>query len=116
MYTNIKCLNASLFTFIDLPSFRREGLLNDDEYRELQQALLENPRMGIVISGTGGLRKLRWAPKGVGKSGALRVIYYNRSEQTGRIYMVFIFPKNVSSNLSNSQKQQLKQIIERLIE
>lgn len=110
MYTK----NISLFTFIDLPSFNTDGVLNEDEYRELQIALLENPRLGPVISGTGGLRKVRWAPKGQGKSGAARVIYYNRSEKSGRIYMVYIFPKNVSSNLSDSQKRQLKQLIEQL--
>ena len=106
--------NASLVTFIDLPSFNITGLLNDDEYRELQIALLENPRLGPVISGTGGLRKVRWAPTGQGKSGAVRVIYYNRSEKSGRIYMVYIFPKNVSSNLSDSQKKQLKHLVGQL--
>ncbi len=111
-----KEFEISLFTFIDLPSFKRDGLLTDDEYRELQKALLENPKLGPVISGTGGLRKVRWASAGQGKSGAVRIIYYNRSQNTGRIYFVFIFPKNVSENLSGKQKNQLNKLIQQLVE
>ena len=102
-------------TFIELPAFKLGKLLTDDEYRELQSALIDNPKLGPVVSGTGGFRKVRWAPEDQGKSGALRVIYYNRSESTGRIYMTMIFPKNVSDNLSGQQKSILKTIAQSLI-
>jgi len=51
-------------------------LLSDDEYKELQEHLIERPDVGTVIEGTGGLRKVRWAAKGGGKSGGVRIIYY----------------------------------------
>ncbi|MCJ7625803.1 MAG: hypothetical protein MUO76_20110 [Anaerolineaceae bacterium] len=35
-------------------------LLADDEYRLLQQALLLRPNMGLIITGSGGIRKVRW--------------------------------------------------------
>ncbi len=35
--------------------------LNEDEYRELQDYLLEYPDAGVIIRNSGGLRKLRWA-------------------------------------------------------
>jgi hypothetical protein len=43
-------------------SFTRlvQEYLNDDEYRELQKALMDNPETGKVIPGSGGVRKLRW--------------------------------------------------------
>ena len=39
-------------------------LLTDDQYKELQQYLVEFPKSGDVIKGSGGLRKLRWESKG----------------------------------------------------
>ena len=64
--------------FIETPVFtaalRRH--LSDEAYRALQLALVLRPEQGPVISGSGGLRKLRWAVLGRGKRGGLRVIYY----------------------------------------
>ena len=54
------------------------GYIDDDEYKELQQFLLNNPDAGDVMLGTGGFRKVRWhdARRGKGKRVGLRVIYY----------------------------------------
>ncbi len=49
---------------------------DDDEKTEFITYLAYNPEAGIVIPGSGGLRKLRWGRKGVGKRGGVRVIYY----------------------------------------
>jgi hypothetical protein len=66
--------------FVELSPFRkyREGYLTDDEYRELQIVLMQNPEAGDVIKGTGGLRKIRFgdARRRSGKRSGLRVIYY----------------------------------------
>ena len=37
---------------------------------------MEMPKAGAVIQATGGIRKLRWASKGKGKRGGVRIIYY----------------------------------------
>ena len=105
-----------MFTFIELEGFRkrRAGLLGDDEFRELQQALIINPELGVVISGTGGFRKLRWSRSGNGKSGGVRVIYYNRSNVTGKLYLALIYAKNEADNLTSEQKQLLKAVADRL--
>ena len=55
---------------------RIKELMSDDEYRELQEALVIRPVRGVIIQGSGGLRKLRWKLEGKGKSGGIRVIYY----------------------------------------
>ena len=66
--------------FVELPAFSRfrKDYLDDEGFRALQNALMEDPTAGDVIKGTGGLRKLRWSDKrrGKGKRGGLRVIYY----------------------------------------
>src|SRR5262249_23072861 len=55
---------------------RRRGLLDDDELFGLMESLAIHPEAGKVIPGSGGLRKLRWAGKGHGKRGGVRVIYF----------------------------------------
>ena len=93
---------------IELPSFNLDKLLTDDDYQELQAVLIDNPDLGPVMSGTGRFRKVRWVPEYQGKNGALRVVYYNKSRSTSPIYMIMIFLKSVSDNLSSHQKNVLK--------
>ena len=88
--------------------------LKDDQYRELQTLLLLNPLEGDVIQGTGGFRKLRWADtrRGKGKRGGLRVIYYY-FENSQQIWMLTIYDKNTSDDLSTEQKRLLKNELEK---
>lgn len=51
-------------------------LLDVESYRLLQVRLAEDPKAGVVIPGTGGLRKIRWGSADTGKRGGVRVIYY----------------------------------------
>jgi mRNA-degrading endonuclease RelE of RelBE toxin-antitoxin system len=84
--------------------------LSEDEYRLFQLSLAERPDAGKVIPGSGGLRKLRWSAEGRGKRGGLRVIYYWFIQ--GRILLLFVYPKNVQGNLTDTQLKQLKKIVE----
>ena len=60
-----------MFSFVETKLFTRlvQEYLTDDEYAQLQQALIANPEVGSVIPGSGGVRKMRWgvavAAKGV---------------------------------------------------
>lgn len=98
-------------TFIETKIFskRMAGLLSDDDFAAFQAELAQNPEKGPVVEGSGGLRKVRWRLKGRGKSGGLRIIYlYIRVRN--RIYLVFVFAKDESDNLTPVQKKQLKSI------
>ena len=105
-----------MFTFIELTGFskRRAELIKDDEFRDMQQALIVNPELGNVIRDTGGFRKLRWARPGGGKSGGVRIIYYNRSATSGKLYLALIYPKSEVDNLTQEQKKMLKQLADQL--
>ena len=64
--------------FIETPSFTKRWFalgFNDDDLAELQQFLLKNPEAGDIMVGTGGLKKIRFAFQGRGKSGSSRVCY-----------------------------------------
>jgi hypothetical protein len=98
--------------FIETSIFTRlvQKLLDDDEYRRLQLALIGQPNMGAVIQGGGGLRKVRWALPSQGKSGGVRVIYYLVTPD--RILMVFIYQKGKQDDLTADQLKRLRRIIE----
>jgi mRNA-degrading endonuclease RelE of RelBE toxin-antitoxin system len=93
-------------------SKRVNQLLTFEEYRELQNELIVDPEKGKVITGSGGLRKLRWSYSGKGKRGGVRVIYYwIRKDEI--IMMLLIYSKNEQDNLTKEQLKILKTIVER---
>jgi hypothetical protein len=98
--------------FFETPIFTRfvQSLLSDEEYRLLQMALMIQPDLGPVIQGGGGLRKVRWAQPGRGKSGGVRVIYYLVTQD--RVLMVYIYPKGKQDDLTAEQLKRLRRIIE----
>ena len=87
-------------------------LMSDDEYKDLQEALVNRPDRGSLIKNSGGLRKIRWALEGRGKSGGARVIYYWMTD-SDQLYMLWAYPKNVQDNLTDIQLKALKKIVER---
>ena len=84
--------------------------LNDDELNELEIFLCKNPDAGDTMKGTGGVRKLRWALDGRGKSGGARVIYLD-IVFASHIYLITAFPKNVKPNLSKEECNQMKTLV-----
>jgi mRNA-degrading endonuclease RelE of RelBE toxin-antitoxin system len=67
--------------------------LTDDEFLGLQTFLLKYPDFGVIVPGTGGVRKVRWALPGKGKSGGVRVIYYWKAQQN-EIWFLTIYKKS----------------------
>ena len=55
-------------------SRRADALLSAVDRADLIDTLARDPTAGDVIPGLGGVRKLRFAPKGRGKSGGFRVV------------------------------------------
>ena len=86
--------------------------MQDDQYRELQERLIENPEIGDLIQGSGGLRKIRWKLTGRGKRGGVRVIYY-WAVSVDQIRMLYVYSKSDQENLTKDQLKVLRQIVER---
>ena len=76
----------------------------------LQIALMLRPEQGPVIRGGGGLRKVRWARPGGGKSGGLRIIYYWGPSETA-FYMLYAYSKNDQGDLTPAQARMLGRLV-----
>ncbi|HEY2294059.1 MAG TPA: type II toxin-antitoxin system RelE/ParE family toxin [Thermoanaerobaculia bacterium] len=100
-----------MFTFIESSIFERicPLYLDDEEYAELQQFMLQNPEAGQVIPGSGGVRKLRWARPGTGKRGGLRVIYFVRHEPN-EFWMLTIYSKAKRDNVPGHVLKRLLEV------
>ena len=84
--------------------------MTEDDLRQFQEHLLECPEAGPVIQGTGGVRKVRWARQGKGKSGGLRIIYIDiRNRET--IWLITAFGKNEQDSLSSAEKKHIKEFV-----
>jgi hypothetical protein len=100
-------------TFIYTALFDKkvEDLLDEQGFIELETELLKNPEVGKVMSGTGGIRKMRFMLGNIGKRGGLRILYVLRDP---KVYFVFVYSKNKMANISPEQKKILAQIAKEL--
>ena len=102
-----------MLTFVETKLFTRQvrEYLTDDEYHDLQKALVTNPETGDIVRGSGGVRKLRWRVAGRGKRGGIRVIYYLRSKY-GEIWMLTVYAKNVVESIPPSVLRKIREEID----
>lgn len=76
----------------------------------LIDTLALDPEKGVLIAGTGGIRKLRWASgKGGGKRGGLRVLYYHDGDCI--VLLITLFKKGDQENIDASEKVELRKLI-----
>lgn len=81
------------------------------EKTELINYVASDPKRGEIIPKTGGVRKLRFAREGQGKSGSYRVIYYYYDE-SNPVLLVTVFGKNERSNITDAEKNALYTVIQ----
>ncbi len=105
-------------TFVETPIFTKNWHslgLTDDDLKNLQEILLENPKAGDVIKGTGGLRKIRISCNEHGKRGGARVIgarvIYVDVEFKEKIHLINVYAKNEQSDLTESEKKAIAAVI-----
>ena len=100
-------------TVIETPTFEKhvDAYWNSDERLQFVAWIAANPNAGVVIPGSGGVRKLRWVSRDSGKRGGLRIIYYNQSLDE-LIWLLTIYGKSVRANITAQQLRALKETIE----
>jgi hypothetical protein len=85
--------------------------LTEEDRRELELLLLEDPNRGQLIERTGGFRKVRFARpnRREGKSGGTRVIYYFL-DRRDRIYLLLVYAKGVKDDLTRAEENELRKL------
>jgi hypothetical protein len=90
-------------------------LMDDEERAELVEFLSYHPASGVVIQGTGGVRKLRWGLEGRGKRGGARVIYYFH-DMDMPLYILEAYAKNERTDLTQGERNELRQVTNLIVE
>ena len=98
-------IETSIFTRL-LPKY-----LSDDEYRAFQWHLIAYPDAGDVVRGSGGVRKIRWAEKGKGKRGGVRIIYYWK-KSADEIWLLTTYSKKEKATIKGHILKKIAEEIE----
>jgi hypothetical protein len=95
-----------LQTVVELPEFlrRAKAIMAEDERAALVDFIAACPEVGVSLGG--GLRKVRFARPGGGKSGGYRTVYVFGGERVP-IFLVTVFAKNEKDNLSKGEQAEL---------
>lgn len=96
-------------TVVETPLFNKlwPAYWTEDEFGTFCAFVASHPDEGVVVPGTGGVRKLRWGRAGAGKSGGVRVIYVARS-QAGELVLLTIYAKSHIETLKASTLKELR--------
>ena len=102
-----------MYTLVETPTFVADAdkLWSEDERLEFFSWLAFNPEAGAVVTGSGGCRKMRWKLKGRGKSGGVRVIYFNRLA-AGTIGLLLIYAKSARDTIPGYLLKSIREVLE----
>jgi hypothetical protein len=103
-------------TVVETAMFRRKASqhLSREAVGDLIGYLALHPQSGVLMRGAGGVRKLRWGRRGMGKRGGLRVIYFFHNELMP-LYLLTVFGKNEQSDLSSAERKALRSLVKTLV-
>lgn len=89
--------------------------MEDEEREELVDYLAHHPAAGVVVPGTGGVRKLRWGLEGRGKRGGARVIYFFHDADMP-LFLLQAYAKNKQVNISQADRRKYQYVTKQLVE
>lgn len=94
-----------------LADFIRTRKIQQNDFDDFQRTIAENPEIGAMIRGTGGVRKTRLKSVSGGKRGGFRVCYYFHDVDLGEIFLITIYAKNEKEDLTQEEKMDLKNLV-----
>src|ERR1700738_5196801 len=102
---------------VETPSYLAdaERLFSADERLAIVERLATDPTCGVVVPGSGGIRKVRFGFGGRGKSGGARIIYLFSGESLP-VFVLAVFAKNEKANLSAAERNALAKMVADMIE
>ncbi len=96
---------SPLHTVAELPQFIRDcraAGVSEEQYKAIVDAISADPFQGDEIRGSGGVRKVRIAGRGKGKSGGYRVVtaYFGPAAP---VYLLALLSKGERANFTASE-------------
>lgn len=93
-----------LVTVVETPEFSRKAktLLSEAERSRIADTLSAQPEAGVSLGG--GLRKLRFAREGGGKSGGFRTIHFYAPGQGLPVFLMDVFAKSERDNVTTGEQ------------
>ncbi len=104
-----------MITVVETAQFIKKAkhIMTQAEKDDLIDTIAKNPKAGEVIPKTGGVRKLRVAKEGQGKSGSFRSIHYYYDDKNP-VFLFTVFGKNEKANLTDAEKNALYKIVQKM--
>jgi len=105
-----------MVSVVETKSFESDArdCMSEDETNAFISYIAADPEAGVVIQGTGGIRKVRWAIENRGKRSGVRIIYYFHNSKIP-LFLLAVFKKNEKVDLSSAEKRLLKSLAEELV-
>ena len=105
-----------MHTIVETASFKisvKKAGMTEDEVEAARDAVMADPEGGDIIQGAGGIRKVRLARRGEGKSGGYRILtYYMQKDRPA--FLLFVIDKTKDDNLTDEQTRILKATAKRI--
>ena len=105
-------------TVIETESYLRDAKdakMSDDEKASAVDLVAADPEVGVLMQGTGGVRKVRLAGRGKGKSGGYRIVYFYGGGDIP-VFLLTVFSKGEKANLTQGERSALRQLTSALKE
>ncbi len=104
-------------TVVETPSYLAEAerLFSPNERVAIVDLLAADPTCGVVIPGSGGIRKVRFGFGARGKSGGARIIYLFSGDRLP-LFALTVFAKNEKANVSPAERRVLGRLAADIVE
>ncbi|HEV2100409.1 MAG TPA: addiction module toxin RelE [Stellaceae bacterium] len=112
---HFRIMQARPVTVAETPTFIRQAadLWSDEELSNFVDFIARNPEVGELIPGSGGVRKIRWTRRGMGKRSGVRIVYFYH-DLGMPLYLLMIYAKARRDDLSPDAKRTVEGLVARL--
>jgi hypothetical protein len=103
-------------TIVETPPYLADAqrLFTEAERAAIVDIIASDPRIGVVVPGSNGLRKVRFAFGGRGKSGGARIVYLFGGNDVP-VFLLAAFAKNERSDLSAKERLALGKAVAEML-
>ncbi|MEL7454079.1 MAG: type II toxin-antitoxin system RelE/ParE family toxin [Pseudomonadota bacterium] len=111
-------MGLTMHTVVETDSYLRDAKaakMSEDERTVAVDLVAADPEVGDVMQGTGGVRKIRLAGRGKGKSGGYRAVYFYGGGHIP-VFMLTVFGKGEKANLTQGERNALRQMTTTLLD